>query len=121
MWLGKAILELEQPFHPVGLAHDAEDVGSGTPSYAAVLEVRAGRVAMVRDLLATVTPEVLAETRRNPHNPDHPETVLHCLHVIIEEEWEHQRYAVRDLDAIEAGTTPLPATPAIDPSLPGQE
>ena len=25
-----------------------------------------------------------------------------CLHVILEEEWEHHRYAVRDLDAIEA-------------------
>ncbi len=34
--------------------------------------------------------------------PDHPETVLSCLHVILEEEWEHHRYAVRDLDAIDA-------------------
>jgi len=70
-----------------------------TPSYAEVLEVRAGRVAMMRDFLATVTPEVLAETRKNPHAPEHPETVLSCLHVILEEEWEHNRYAVRDLDA----------------------
>ena len=23
--------------------------------------------------------------------------ILHCLHVILNEEWEHQRYAVRDL------------------------
>ena len=49
----------------VGL-HDA------TPSYAEVLEVRAGRVAMVRDFLAAVTPDELATTRRNPHNPDTP-------------------------------------------------
>ncbi len=27
---------------------------------------------------------------------------LSCLHTILEEEWEHHRYAVRDLDAIEA-------------------
>jgi hypothetical protein len=27
---------------------------------------------------------------------------LSCLHVILEEEREHRRYAVRDLDAIEA-------------------
>jgi predicted metal-dependent HD superfamily phosphohydrolase len=73
-----------------------------TPSYAEVLEVRAGRVAMVRDFLATVMSEVLAATRRNPHAPEYQETVLSCLHVILYEEWEHYRYAVRDLDAIEA-------------------
>jgi hypothetical protein len=57
---------------------------------------------MVRDFLATVTSEVLAATRKNPHAPEYQETVLSCLHVILEEEWEHHRYAVRDLDAIEA-------------------
>jgi DinB superfamily len=72
------------------------------PSYANVLEVRADRVAMVRDFLATVTSEMLAARRSNPHAPEHQETVLSCLHVILEEEWEHYRFAVRDLDAIEA-------------------
>ena len=102
MWLGRAILEIEQPFHPIGQADTGTDISiltKVTPSYAEVLEVRAGRVAMMRDFLATVTPEVLAETRKNPHAPEHPETVLSCLHVILEEEWEHNRYAVRDLDA----------------------
>ena len=73
-----------------------------TPSYADVLEVRAARVAMVHDFLATVTPDDLAATRTNPWAPEHPDTTLSCLHVILEEEWEHHRYAVRDLDAIEA-------------------
>jgi hypothetical protein len=73
-----------------------------TPSYAEVLEVRADHVAMVRDFVASVTPEELAVARKNPHNPDHPKTVRSCLHVILEEEWEHLRFAVRDLDAIEA-------------------
>lgn len=50
------------------------------PSYAEVLEVRAGRVAMVRDFLATVTSDVLASTRSSPHAPDCHETVLSCLH-----------------------------------------
>lgn len=105
MWLGRAILQTEQPFHPIGLGHAStgED-GSGTavpPSYAEVLEVRAGRVAMVRGFLATVTPDVLAAPRENPHDPGRPETVRSCLHVILSEEWEHLRYAVRDLDAIE--------------------
>jgi hypothetical protein len=123
MWLGRAILEADEPFHPIGLPDGrgedgrgedgrgedgrgedgrGEDGGSATPSYAEVLEVRAGRVAMVRDFLATVTPDALAATRRNPHDPQYPETVLSCLHVILGEEWEHHRYAVRDLDAIEA-------------------
>jgi hypothetical protein len=109
MWLGRAILEIQQPFHPLGRLAGTEDDGfdmsiftTATPSYAEVLEVRAGRVAMVRDFLATVTSDVLAATRRNPHAPEYPETVLSCLHVILYEEWEHHRYAVRDLDAIEA-------------------
>ena len=109
-WLGRSILEIEQPFHPIGQAdagfgadgHDLSVLTSVTPPYAEVLEVRAHRVAMVTDFLATVTPEVLAESRSNPHAPEHQETVLSCLHVILEEEWEHHRFAVRDLDAIEA-------------------
>lgn len=110
MWLGRAILEIEQPFHPIGNPDaGTEDDGldmsiftTVTPSYAEVLEVRAGRVAMVRDFLTTVTSDELAATRRNPHAPEYPETVLSCLHTILEEEWEHHRYALRDLDAIEA-------------------
>ena len=110
MWLGRAILEIEQPFHPIGQADTGtEDDGldrsiftTVTPSYAGVLEVRAGRVAMVRDFLATVTSDELASTRTNPWAPEYKETTRSCLHVILEEEWEHHRYAVRDLDAIEA-------------------
>ena len=110
LWLGQAVLEIEQPFHPIGQTFDAGD-GAGvdtsifrtdTPPYAEVLEVRAGRVAMVRDFLATVTADELDVPRKNPHAPDHPETTRSCLHVILEEEWEHHRFAVRDLDAIAA-------------------
>jgi hypothetical protein len=39
--------------------------------------------------------------RPNPWAPEHEVTVLGCLRVILNEEWEHHRYAVRDLDAIE--------------------
>jgi hypothetical protein len=110
MWLGRAILEIEQRFHPIGLADTGTEVdgldkaifANAAPSYAQVLEARAGRVAMVRDFLAIVTSEELAATRNNPHAPEYPETVLSCLHTILEEEWEHNRYAVRDLDVIEA-------------------
>jgi hypothetical protein len=109
MWLGRAILEREQPFHPLALVDsgtkegfDMSVLATETPSYAEVVEARAGRVAMVRGFLAGVSPQELAATRGNPHEPERRETVLSCLHVILEEEWEHNRYAVRDLDAIEA-------------------
>lgn len=113
-WLGRAILELDQPYHPIGQADsgaaaDGLDMSIFTtviPAYADVLEVRADRVAMVRDFIATVTSDELATARTNPWNPEEQETTLSCLHVILEEEWEHHRYAVRDLDAIEAKSDP---------------
>ena len=74
IWLGRAILEIEQPFHPLGqpdagAAADGLDMSiftTVTPSYAEVLEVRADRVAMVRDFLATVTADELAATAQEP-------------------------------------------------------
>ena len=111
IWLGKAIQGVEEPFHPLGLecaaledGKDSPAVTTATPPYGEVLEARAGRVAMVRGLLATVTPDELAATRSHPHDAEYPETVLSCLHVILQEEWEHHRFAVRDLDAIEANS-----------------
>ncbi|GIF00689.1 DinB family protein [Paractinoplanes rishiriensis] len=109
-WLRGAVLEIEHPYHPIGQPHaeyetDGYDLAvfsTETPSYAEVLEARADRVAMVRDYLAKVTPEELTVLRRNPWNPEYPETTLACLHIIMDEEWEHHRYAVRDLDAISA-------------------
>lgn len=108
VWLGRAILETGQPFHPLGLPDASVDgldrsvFTAGTPSYAEVLEARADRVAMVRDFLVTVTPSALAAARQDPWDEPDPQTTLSCLHVILDEEWEHYRYAVRDLDAIEA-------------------
>ncbi len=106
IWLGKAVLEIDEPFHPLGIGYSPEGVVAEevVPSYDEVLAARASRVAQVRELLATVTPEELAVARKNPHNPDHPETTLSCVHVILEEMWEHLRFAVRDLDAIESPT-----------------
>jgi hypothetical protein len=115
LWLGRAVLGRSQPFHALGLSYSQNGdtkafVGvdmtlfvTGTPPYDDVLEARADRVATVRDFLATVTPEELTAAHRNPHNPDAPVTTLSCLQVILAEEWEHHRFAVRDLDAIQVG------------------
>lgn len=108
-WFGKAILRLPQPFHPLGQPHaeyetDGHDMSifaTEQPGLAEVLELRAERQAMVRDFLVGVTPEQLAERRPTPWSPEHEEPVLHCLHVIFDEEWEHLRFALRDLNAQE--------------------
>src|SRR4051794_10862758 len=109
-WLGRAILESDQPYHPFGQpnieyetdGYDTSIFTTVTPSYAQVLEVREGRVVMVRKFLARVSEDELARPRRNPWAPERRETTLSCLHTILEEEWEHHRYAVRDLDAIDS-------------------
>ncbi|SBT67185.1 DinB superfamily protein [Micromonospora sediminicola] len=108
-WLGKAILRLPQPFHPLGQPHaeyetdgyDMSIFAATPPSLAETLDLRAERQAMVRDFLANATPALLAEPRPTAWSPDHEEPVVHCLHVILDEEWEHLRYALRDLDAQE--------------------
>jgi hypothetical protein len=110
-WLRRAVLGVAQPFHPIGqpnaeYATDGNDpavFSGGVPPFAEVLEARAGRVAMVRDHLTGLTHADLTAERRNPWAPEYAETVLSCLHTILEEEWEHHRFAVRDLDAIDAG------------------
>jgi uncharacterized damage-inducible protein DinB len=105
-WLGKAILGEEQPYHPIGLPNDDHDTeaydlsvfSAADPAFAEVLEVRAERQRKVRRYLASLTPQLLDEERKNPHASEHSETVLTCLHTILEEEWEHHRYVVRDLE-----------------------
>ncbi|MFS0701674.1 DinB family protein [Cellulomonas sp. 179-A 4D5 NHS] len=115
VWLRRAVLGVEQPFHPLGLVDsgaassglDLSVLTTATPTYAEVLEARADRVATVRDHLGGVTADDLAVPRANPWSPEHPETTLSCLHTILEEEWEHHRFAVRDLDSIEAASRGL--------------
>jgi hypothetical protein len=129
-WLGKAIFGRRHPYHPAGLpndddsaAYEESDFSAEPPSFVEVLEARADRQAMVRRYIAGVTADELAAPRKNPHAPEYPETVLSCLRTILEEEWEHHRYAVRDLDLLmEAHTTPAaqPLDGAGDRQPPGE-
>ena len=109
-WLGSAILGKPDAFHPIGVPFSGwRERAAGmvnldaSPSYQEVLRVRAERVGMVRHVLATLTDERLGEEGDPPpFIRAHPVPVGECLRVIMIEEWHHHRYAVRDLDAIEA-------------------
>jgi hypothetical protein len=100
VWLGKGVLGFgEADFHPLGLGHGG--AVSEAAIYGDVLAARADRAAMVSNFLDAVTDALLDEERRHPHNPERVTTVRHCLHVVLEESWEHLRFAIRDLEAIE--------------------
>ncbi|WP_307199146.1 DinB family protein [Nocardioides zeae] len=105
-WLRGGVLGVEQPFHELGLiftgagemGFDMSIFRTDTPGFEEVVAVRAERQAMVTELLATATPELLAEERRNPWGGDDwKPTVGDCVRVILEEEWAHLRYVRRDL------------------------
>jgi hypothetical protein len=68
------------------------------PSYAEVRTVRAQRAATFREFIASVTIDELARPTTVLENGD--ATVGQCLHVVFEEEFEHLRYALRDLDRL---------------------
>lgn len=110
VWLGDAVLQHEQPYHPhgepfSGWRDKAREVGielEAHPPYQEALAMRADRVAMVRGYLASVTDNQLDEGGRQPFFVSRPFTVRDCLSFIVNEEWQHHRYAVRDLDQMTA-------------------
>ena len=110
IWLRGAVLKVEDPLSPLGqpfaeYATDGFDTSvfvKETPAYDDVLAVRAERVGMVTDYLASATEADLAAPCRHPWAPDREVPALHCLHTVLDEEWSHLRFALRDLDALEA-------------------
>ena len=110
-WLGRMVKGLAHPYHPWGIGGpwltspgrwgldpDAD------PALAQVLDLRRERMGQVREVIAGATPTELERNCVPPDSPGHPRkehTVLQCLHVILKEEWQHHRYAVRDLDVLE--------------------
>ncbi len=113
-WAGRAILDEPMPYHRLGLPHssyppaDAAALGidlGARPSLAEVKEVRASRMALVRGIIDGLTAASLERVCLRPPSPGHPEETRsagRCLRVIMQEECEHRRYAVRDLTALEA-------------------
>jgi hypothetical protein len=110
-WVRRMVKGIARPYHPWGLAgswltnprHWGLDPDAD-PSLAQVLAVRRERVSEVRDVVTRATPSELARVCVPPDTPGHPRkphTVLECLQVTLKEEWQHQRYAVRDLEVLE--------------------
>ena len=97
---------LGEAFHPMGLPNSGSvdfpwpglqyDL---TPSAAEALEVRAERAARFRDYLAGFSDDLerSVEVLENGTVP-----LLECIYTVFEEEFWHDRYAVRDLAVIEA-------------------
>ena len=113
-WLGNAVLEEDAPYHPLGFpaggmpADQATGLGltlDATPSLDEVLEPRRRRMASMRRVVDGLTEAELDRTcGRKPADPypDKEYVVRGCLTVVLKEEAEHHRYAVRDLAVLEA-------------------
>ena len=110
-WLRRMVLQIERPYHLWGMAGswltDPAALGidpAATPSLEAVLQVRRERMHSVKQKIDAVTAEELERVCVPPDAPGHPNeprSVLHCLHVILNEEWQHSTYANRDLGVLE--------------------
>jgi hypothetical protein len=74
------------------------------PSLGQVFDLLRERMDEVREVIASTRAEELERSCVPPDSLGHPRkdhTVLQCLHVILKEEWQHHRYAVRDLKVLE--------------------
>lgn len=112
-WVRRAILGDPTPWDPLNLPHDEmPDEPSvprdrtARPSLDEVLVLRADRMATVRQVLADLTDDYLADNTKPVPDPGYPEPisfpVRRCLQAILNEEWHHRLYAERDLDTLTA-------------------
>jgi hypothetical protein len=110
-WIRRAILGDPAPWHPLDLPWDQmEDTPgvprdrSARPDLDTVLELRRDRMGTVRELIDGLTDESLDAHTTPVEGPGWPPPqsfpVRECLQVILNEEWEHRRYAERDLDVL---------------------
>jgi len=114
-WVRRAILGVPSPWDQLSLPWDEMPDTAGVPrdrvarpQLDEVLELRKSRMATVRQVIEGLTDarlDAVTETVDGPGWPP-PESfpVRTCLRVVLNEEWEHRRYAERDLSAIETFT-----------------
>jgi hypothetical protein len=111
-WIRRAVLGDPSPWDPLDLPWDEMPDTPGVPrdrdvrpSLDAVLELRRGRMATVRQVIEGLTAASLGGHTEPVEGPGWPPPrsfpVRECLLVILNEEWEHRLYAERDLDALQ--------------------
>ncbi len=114
VWASRSVLDEPMPYHRLGVTQpsyppaDAAALGidlGARPAFAEVLTARAGRMAQVRGIVDGLTDtelERICAHAAAPGYPDESRSVGYCLRVVMNEECEHRRYAVRDLAVLEA-------------------
>jgi len=116
-WASRTVLDEELPYHPLGLPQswyppsDAAALGidlTAQPGYTEILAAREDRMAVMRRIVADLTDEStgrLCKRSPAPGYPDETRTVIDCIAVVMDEEIEHYRFAVRDLAVLEASNS----------------
>ncbi len=116
-WLRGHVLDGPLAYHPLGLGAsfmDGRQLGLDPDAHVTldeVLAVNAERVDFVTRVLVAATPDTVgAPVRELPAGsfpaPQPGRTLLDCLHVVLNEEWAHHSFCVRDLDRLESGAAP---------------
>jgi hypothetical protein len=109
-WFRRCVLGRTGPFTAMGLGPPflPEDQGldrSARPSLDEVLRVRDRQALEIQAWLAEVTPEQLAQTAPVPDGEGWPpyargRQVRQCFGTVLNEEWAHHGFCVRDLDKL---------------------
>ncbi len=112
-WIRRALLGDPSPWDPLDLPWDEMRDTPGIPrdravrpSLDEVLVLRRDRMATVRRVVDGLTDDSLDGSTEPVDGPGWPPPrsfpVRECLLIVLNEEWEHRRYAERDLDALVA-------------------
>lgn len=114
-WLRRVILGDPRPWHPLSLPFDElrphPEVPwdrEARPSLDEALALRDDRRDQVRRYLDDLDSATLESDTEPVDGPSWPPAdrypVRECLRVLLDEEWNHRRYAERDLDVLEQRT-----------------
>jgi DinB superfamily len=111
-WFRRCCLGSAEPFTAIGLVPgyvpNQEEQGldrAAAPSLDQVLAVRDVQGTELERWLSTVTPDQLSAPAPVPAGQGWPpyargKSVLECVHVVLDEEWAHHGFCVRDLDLL---------------------
>jgi uncharacterized damage-inducible protein DinB len=111
-WFRRCVLGRSEPFTAMGLGPpfvpDQDEQGldrSARPNLDEVLRVRDQQALEIQAWLAQVTPQQLAQTAPVPDGEGWPpyakgRRVRQCFGTVLNEEWAHHGFCVRDLDKL---------------------